>query len=86
LIVVCDLCNHVGFTDVAAPRGCWRLFEQKKLLDSRLREGAERSVVAHSLNLYLREKRTKTELIYLKFNSLSFALGFESIGPLISAL
>jgi hypothetical protein len=27
---VADLCNHVGFTDVAAPRGCWRLFEQKK--------------------------------------------------------
>jgi hypothetical protein len=25
-----DLCNHVGFTDVAAPRGCWRLFKQQK--------------------------------------------------------
>jgi hypothetical protein len=38
-----DLCNHVGFTDVAAPRGYWRLFEQKKSPDSRLREGrAER--------------------------------------------
>jgi hypothetical protein len=33
---VSDLCNHVGFTDVAAPRGCWQLLEQKKLLDSRL--------------------------------------------------
>jgi hypothetical protein len=29
-IRVCDLCNHVGFTDVGAPRGCWRLFELKK--------------------------------------------------------
>jgi hypothetical protein len=38
-----DLCNHVSFTDVATPRGCWRLFEQKQSLDSRLREGAERS-------------------------------------------
>jgi hypothetical protein len=36
------LCNHVGFTEVAAPRGCWRLFEQNKSLDSRLREEAER--------------------------------------------
>jgi hypothetical protein len=51
-----ELCNHVGFTDVAASRGCWRLFEQKKLPDSWLREGAEHSV-ASSLNLYLREKR-----------------------------
>jgi hypothetical protein len=33
--IVGDLCNHVGFTDVAAPRGCWRLFEPKKSLDSR---------------------------------------------------
>jgi hypothetical protein len=24
-----DLCNHVCFTDVAAPRGCWRHFEEK---------------------------------------------------------
>jgi hypothetical protein len=32
-----DLCNHVGFTDVAAPRGCLK----KKSLDSWLREGAE---------------------------------------------
>jgi hypothetical protein len=70
-----DLCNHVGFTDVAAPRGSWQLFEQKKSLDSRLREGVEHSV-ASSLNLYLREKRTKTDLLYLKYNSLSFALGF----------
>jgi hypothetical protein len=38
------------------------------------------------LNLYLREKPAKTALLYLIFNSLSFALGFESIGPLISAL
>jgi hypothetical protein len=37
-----DLCNHVGFTDVAAPRGCWRLFEEKKSLRS-----------APSLNLHL---------------------------------
>jgi hypothetical protein len=34
LIVVGDLCNHVGFTDVAAPRGCWRLLEQQKSPDS----------------------------------------------------
>jgi hypothetical protein len=40
-----DLCNHVGFTDVAAPRGCWRLFEQKKSLASQLREGAEASKI-----------------------------------------
>jgi hypothetical protein len=65
-----DLCKHVGFTDVAAPRGCWRLFEQKKSLDSRL---------APSLNLYLREKRAKTYLLCLIFNYLSFALGFESM-------
>jgi hypothetical protein len=31
-----DLCNHVGFIDVAAQS--WRLFEQKKSPDSRLRE------------------------------------------------
>jgi hypothetical protein len=84
-----DLCNHVGFTDVAAPRCCWQQFEQKKSLDSHLRERAERSV-GPSLNLhvYFREKCTKTDLLYLKFNSLSvsFALGFESIGPLISTL
>jgi hypothetical protein len=55
-----DLCNHIGFTDVAAPRDCWRLFEQKKLPDWQLREGD------------LREKRAKTDLLYLKFNSLSF--------------
>jgi hypothetical protein len=35
---------------------------------------------------WLREKRAKTDLLYLKFNSLSFVLGFESIGPLISTL
>jgi hypothetical protein len=23
------LCNHVCFTDVAAPSGCWWLFEEK---------------------------------------------------------
>jgi hypothetical protein len=43
--IVGDLCNHFGFTDVAAPRGCWRLFEQKKSQDSRLREGAERKLI-----------------------------------------
>jgi hypothetical protein len=72
-----DLCNHVGFTDVAQ-RGCWRLFEQKKSQNPRLIEGAERSV-DHSPNLYLREKRAKHDLLYLKFNYLSFGLGFESI-------
>jgi hypothetical protein len=41
---VCDLCNHVGFNNVAAPRGCWRLFEPKKSPDSWLREGAEHNV------------------------------------------
>jgi hypothetical protein len=66
-----DLCNHVGFTDVAAPRGSWLLFEPKKSLDSRLREGAERSVDS-SLNLYLWEKRAKTDLLYLKFNYLIY--------------
>jgi hypothetical protein len=25
------LCNHVCFTDVAAPSGCWRLFEEQEL-------------------------------------------------------
>jgi hypothetical protein len=59
-----DLCNHVRFTDEAAPRGFWRLFEYKKSLG----------------------KRAKTDLLYLKFNSLSVTLGFVSIGPLISAL
>jgi hypothetical protein len=42
-----DLCNHVGFADVAAPRGCWRLFEQNKSLSRFAVErggGAERSV------------------------------------------
>jgi hypothetical protein len=38
------LCNHVGFTDVAAQTSCWRLLEEKHSLDSRLREGTERSV------------------------------------------
>jgi hypothetical protein len=42
--------------------------------------------VTPPLNLYLTEKRTNTDLLHLKFNSLSFALGFESIGPLIIAL
>jgi hypothetical protein len=36
--------------------------------------------------IYLIEKRAQTDLLYLKFNYLSFALGFESIGQLISAL
>jgi hypothetical protein len=36
--------------------------------------------------IVLREKRAKTDLLYLKFNFLSLALGFESIGPRISAL
>jgi hypothetical protein len=69
-----DLCNHVGFTNLAAPRGCWRLFEQKKPLDSRLREGVEHSIAPYlgSFNLYLREKCAKTDLLYLTFNSLSF--------------
>jgi hypothetical protein len=71
-----DLCNHVGFTDVAAPRSCWRLLEQNKSQDSRLREGA----------YIFGEKRAKTDLLYLKFNSHSFSLGFESIGLIINAL
>jgi hypothetical protein len=25
-----NLCNHVVFTDVAAPIGCWQLFEQNR--------------------------------------------------------
>jgi hypothetical protein len=37
-----DLCNHVGFTDVAAQTSCWRHFEEKNSLDSRLREGKAR--------------------------------------------
>jgi hypothetical protein len=53
------------FTDVAAPSGCWRLFEENNLLDSRLREN-----------------RAKTGLLYLKFNSLSFAFGFALISAL----
>jgi hypothetical protein len=24
-----DLCNHIGFTDVAAQTSCWRHFEEK---------------------------------------------------------
>jgi hypothetical protein len=82
-----DLCNHVGFTDVAAPRGCWRLFEQNKSPgpDSRLRERADHSV-ALSLNLYLSKKRAETDLLHLTCNYLSSKLGFESIGLLISAL
>jgi hypothetical protein len=37
-------CNHVCFTDVAAPSDCWRLFEEKNSLDLQLREGVERSI------------------------------------------
>jgi hypothetical protein len=40
----------------------------------------------YAYNLYLRKKPAKIVLLYLKFNSLSFALGFESIWTLISAL
>jgi hypothetical protein len=29
-----DLCNHAGFTDIAALRGCWRHFEEKNPLIS----------------------------------------------------
>jgi hypothetical protein len=29
-----DLCNRVGFIDVAAQRFCWRHFEEKNSLDS----------------------------------------------------
>jgi hypothetical protein len=38
-----DLCNHVGFTDVAAQAGCWWHFEEKNSQDSRLREEMARS-------------------------------------------
>jgi hypothetical protein len=67
------LCNRVCFTDVAAPSGCWRLSEEKT-------RGWERHVAP------FRKKRAKTGLLYLKSNYLSFALGFESIGSLVSAL
>jgi hypothetical protein len=36
------------------------------------------------INLYMREKYAKTSLLCKKINSLPFAIGFESIRPLIS--
>jgi hypothetical protein len=58
-----DLCNHVGFTDVAAQTSCWRHFVEKKSLDLRLREGAVHSVAPLS-QPHLKEKRAETGLLY----------------------
>jgi hypothetical protein len=70
-----DLCNHVGFTDVySCSERLLAAVWTKKSPDSRLREGAT--------PIFERE----TSKNWPTFNSLSFALGFESIGPLISAL
>jgi hypothetical protein len=61
-----DPSNHIGRIEEAAPRDCWWNFEEKTSLDSRLREG----------KAYMGETPARTH----PFNSLSFALGFESIG------